>query len=62
MKKLYLLFTMAALLFTVSANAAVESMADLFGKYKFTATVNVTDAGQSYTEHFKSECDVTVAK
>ena len=41
MKKLYLLFTMAALLFTVSANAAVESMADLFGKYKFTATVNV---------------------
>ncbi|MEE1121782.1 MAG: hypothetical protein UHT92_08915 [Prevotella sp.] len=62
MKKLYLLFTMAALLFSVSANAAVESMADLFGKYKFTATVNVTDAGQSYTEHFKSECDVTVAK
>ena len=62
MKKLYLLFTMAALLFTVSANAAVESMADLFGKYKFTATVNVTDAGQSYTEHFKSECDVTIAK
>lgn len=53
---------MAALLFTVSANAAVESMADLFGKYKFTATVNVTDAGQSYTEHFKSECDVTIAK
>ena len=62
MKKLYVLFTMAALLFTVSANAAVESMADLFGKYKFTATVNVTDAGQSYTEHFKSECDVTIAK
>ena len=51
MKKLYLLFTMAALLFTVSANAAVESMADLFGKYKFTATVNV-DMIQIYFTRF----------
>lgn len=62
MKKLYLLITMAALMMTVSANAAVESMAGLFGKYKFTATVEITADGENKKEHFAAESEVVIAK
>lgn len=50
----------AALFAVIPANAAVESVADLFGTYKFTSTVTVTEAGQSYKDYFKSECDVVI--
>ena len=62
MKKFYLLITMAALMMTVSANAAVESMANLFGKYKFTATVEITADGENKKEHFAAESEVVIAK
>lgn len=62
MKKFYLLITMAALMMTVSANAAVESMAGLFGKYKFTATVEITADGENKKEHFAAESEVVIAK
>ena len=64
MKRLYLQTFLAALLLTVStnANAAVASMADLFGKYKFTATVEVTADGEAYKEHFAAESEVVITK
>ena len=64
MKRLYLQTFLAALLLTVStnANAAVASMADLFGKYKFTATVEVTADGEAYKEHFAAESEVVITR
>lgn len=63
MKKNYFIGLLSALmltLFVTPAKANVTSMADLFGKYKFTATLEVID--ESYAELFKSECDVTISK
>ena len=42
--------------------ADVTSVADLFGKYKFTAEMQVTEAGQAYTEHFTNDCEVVITK
>jgi len=52
----------AAFVLVLPTSAQVTSMADLFGTYKFTATVNVTDAGKDLADNFKSECDVTITK
>lgn len=52
----------AAFVMVLPTSAQVTSMADLFGTYKFTATVNVTDAGKALADNFKSECDVTITK
>lgn len=64
MKKNYFfaLFAGLMLLMTMSVNAQVSSMTDLFGKYKFTADIQTTDAGASYAESFKKECEVTIQK
>ena len=50
----------AALFAVIPANAAVESVADLYGTYKFTSTMTVTEAGESYKDYFKGECDVVI--
>jgi hypothetical protein len=50
----------AALFAVIPANAAVESVADLFGTYKFTSTMTVTEAGQSFKDYFKGECEVVI--
>ena len=52
----------AAFMLALPARAQVASAADLFGTYKFTADVNVTDAGQALKDHFKSECEVVITK
>ena len=52
----------AAFMLALPARAQVASAADLFGTYKFTADVQVTDAGQALTGHFKSECEVVITK
>ena len=52
----------AAFLLAVPARAQVASAADLFGTYKFTATVEVTEAGQALADNFKSECEVVITK
>lgn len=52
----------AAFVMVLPTSAQVASMADLFGTYKFTATVNVTDAGKALADNFKSESDVTITK
>ena len=63
MKKNYFSTFFAALMLLVAipATAQVNSMADLFGKYQFTATINPTEAGQEYTDYWDNECEVTIA-
>ncbi len=66
MKKITLLQSafalIAAFMLALPARAQVASAADLFGTYKFTADVNITDAGQALKDNFKSECEVIITK
>ena len=64
MKKNYFSFLIVALMLFVAmpVSAEVKSMADLYGKYKFTATITPTEAGQQYTDLWKSECEVIITK
>ncbi len=50
----------AALAMVLPSEAAVESVADLFGTYKFTSTMTVTEAGQSLKDKFSAECEVVI--
>ena len=64
MKKIYainIIFCMM-LLCGASAKAQVASMADLFGKYKFTADVVVTDAGKASEANILKEGEVIITK
>ena len=64
MKKNYFSSFVAALMLFVAmpASAEVSSMADLFGKWQFTATIETTEAGAAHADKFKSNCEVTIAK
>ena len=63
MKKFYFYGLMACLmLFANSAMAEVSMMSDLFGKYKFTATIETTEAGAAHADKFQSECEVTITQ
>ena len=64
MKKNYFFTLFAALMLFVAmpASAEVSSMADLFGKYKFTATITPTEAGQEYTDFWQDDCEVIITK
>ena len=64
MKKIYFSTLFAALMLFVAtpATAQVSVMSDLFGKWKFAATVTTTEAGAAYADKFKSECEVTIEK
>ena len=50
------------ILSSTGAKAKVSSMAKLFGKYKFTATVEVTEAGKAFQEYFAAESEVIITK
>ena len=64
MKKNYFSALFAALMLFVAmpASAEVTSMSDLFGKYKFTATITATDAGQEYADLWQNDCEVIITK
>lgn len=64
MKKNYFSTLFAALMLFVAipATAQVESMTDLFGKYKLTATIENTEAGKAHADLWKSECEVIITK
>ena len=64
MRKLYALSIILSMMILCStgAKAKVSSMAELFGKYKFTATVEVTEAGQAFQEYFAAESEVIITK
>lgn len=59
MKKIYSIITLLIALFATTANAKVESVTELFGKYHFTATADVKDASMS--EYFSNDCEVTIS-
>ena len=58
----YALFASLMLFMAMPANAQVESMADLYGTYKFTATITPTDAGKEYQDVWQDECEVIITK
>ncbi len=61
MKKFYTLMLFVAAMFTsAAASAQVETLADLFGTYNFSATLEIVD--QAAADKFKSECEVTIKK
>lgn len=64
MRKLYALSIILSMMILSStgAKAKVSSMAELFGKYKFTATVEVTEAGQAFQDYFAAESEVIITK
>lgn len=62
MKKNYFMSVCLVLLSAFSAAAQVSSVADLFGKYKFTATVEYTEAGEAYKNQLPAESDVTISE
>ena len=64
MKKNYFFTLFAALMLfaAMPATAQVSVMSDLFGKWKFTATVTTTEAGAAHADKFKSECEVIIGK
>lgn len=61
MNKIYsMVMLMLAWFGASTANAQVETLADLFGTYNFTATVEIVD--QAYADKFKKECEVKIVK
>ena len=62
MKKNYLMLFCLVLFMAINATAQVSSVADLFGKYKFTATVEYTEAGETYKNQLPAESDVTISE
>ena len=64
MRKNYLLTVLLGVLMLLPAwaKADVASMTDLFGTYKFTATVEVTDAGKANASKFVTEAETVITK
>ncbi len=58
MKRLLFLFSFSVMLLFV--NAQVTTITDLYGTYKFTSTMTVTDAGKAYESHFAAVSDVVI--
>ena len=44
-----------------SVSAAPSKVTDLFGKYKFTSKMELTELGQQYADELKAECEVEFA-
>lgn len=59
MKKFYFMLVSLVLMATM-ANAQVSSIADLFGKYKFTADLEVVD--KNYESALSGDCEVVLTK
>ena len=64
MKKNYFfaLFASLMLFMAMPATAQVTSMSDLFGKYKFTATITPTEAGAAYADFWSEDCEVVITE
>ena len=62
MKKFYFMLVSLVLFVAAQATAQVSSMSDLFGKYKFTATITPTEAGAAYADFWTEECEVEITE
>lgn len=49
-------------MFTTAVKAQVSSVTDVFGKYQFTATVEVTEYGKQFENLFSENCEVIITK
>lgn len=58
----YALFASLMLFMAMPANAQISSMTDLYGKYKFTAKITPTAAGEAYKDAWTEECEVQITK
>ena len=62
MKKFYFMLVSLMLFMAVQATAQVSGIADLFGKYKFTADIEFTAEGEAYKSQLPTECDAVISK
>ena len=62
MKKNYFMLVCLMLFMAMQATAQVSSIVDLFGKYKFTATVEFSAEGEAYKSQLPSECDAEISE
>ena len=62
MKKSYFMLVCLVLFMASKATAQVSSIVDLFGKYKFTATVEFTAEGEAYKSQLPAECDAEISE
>ena len=60
MKKNCLMLVCLVLFMALNATAQVASVADLFGKYRFTADVEFTQEGQAYKDVLSGDCDAII--
>ena len=60
--KSVLFSVLAVLAMATPATAQVNGVADLFGKYKFTAKIEYTEAGKAFEGQYKETSDVTIEK
>ena len=58
----YALFASLMLFMAMPASAQISSMTDLYGKYKFTATITPTAAGEAFKDAWTEECEVQITK
>lgn len=61
MKKITLLFITLSLLLIAPAKAQL-SWANLYGEYKFTADLKITEAGEKYSDELSGDCNVVIEK
>ena len=65
MKKNYFfgaLMSLMLVLFALPVKAQVESLADLFGKYQFTADMEVMAGMEKYAEQLSADCEAEISK
>ncbi len=65
MKKNYFfgaLMSLMLVLFALPVKAQVESLADLFGKYQFTADMEVMAGMDKYAEQLSADCEAEISK
>ena len=62
MKKNYFMLVALMLFIAVQATAQVSSIVDLFGKYKFTASIEFTAEGEAYKSQLPAECDAVISE
>ena len=60
--KSVLFSVLAVVAMATPAKAEVTGISDLFGKYKFTAKIEYTEAGKAYEGQYKETSEVTIEK
>ena len=65
MKKNYLLGALMSILmalFVLPVNAQVSTIADLYGKYQFTAEMKIVEGMEAYASELSNDCEVVISQ